>query len=143
MQAQPERTWWQRNLKWVIIGVVVAGVLFLASLVGLIVVVAMGAMRSSEVYATAVARAQNHPALIERLGAPIETGFFTSGSVSVENSSGEADLQIPLEGPLGEATLYVVATKRAGRWSYSTMQAQPATGEAIDLEDAGDEDFDK
>ena len=41
---------------------------------------------------------------------------------------------MPLKGPQGKATLYVVAEKSAGRWSYEVLELEvEATGERIDL----------
>ena len=123
MNAVTQRTWLQRNTKWIVLGAIMLGVGLLALFVAAIVMVVATAMRSNDVYKEALARAQANPVLIERLGAPIEPGWFTSGSINVEGSKGEADLAIPIHGPKGEATVNVVASKRAGRWTFETMRA--------------------
>ena len=48
--------------------------------------------------------------------------------------TGHADISIPLSGPDGKGTIYVVAEKSDGQWSFSTLKVaiQP-TGEIIDL----------
>lgn len=122
MSAVPERTWLQRNTKWVVLGAVVGGVTLLGLFIAGILTVVTGAMRSSDVYKESLARAQADPALIEQLGSPIEPGFFTSGSIKVNGGSGDADLSIPIHGPKGEATINVVATKRGGTWTYQSMR---------------------
>jgi len=123
MTALAERTWLQRNTKWIVLGAVLLALAMLAAFVVGIVFLAVGAMRSSDVYRESLARAQAHPVLIERLGRPIEPGFFTSGSINVENDRGQADLSIPIHGPKGEATITVVAHKAGGTWTYESMQA--------------------
>ena len=52
----------------------------------------------------------------------------------MNGGSGNADLTIPISGPKGKGTLYVVATKSAGEWTYSKLVVKiDSTGETIDL----------
>ena len=68
------------------------------------------------------------------LGSPINDGMFLSGNTNVNGASGNADLAIPISGPKGKGTIYVAASKSAGRWSYTTLVAEiKRTGERIDL----------
>jgi Cytochrome oxidase complex assembly protein 1 len=78
-------------------------------------------MKSTDVYSDALARAKAAPAVIEALGLPIKDGMFVSGSTNVNGASGEANLAIPIHGPKGEGTLYVVAKKSVGSWNYSNL----------------------
>jgi hypothetical protein len=99
-----------------------------------IVLIVFGALKSSDAYKTAVARAKANPQVISALGEPIEEGMFLSGKTNVEGSSGEADLTIPISGPKGKAKIFAIATKRAGRWNYSTLEVEIAGAEdRIDL----------
>lgn len=123
MTAVAQRTWLQRNTKWIVLGAVLLALAMLAAFITGILFFVAGLMRSSDVYKEALARAQAHPAVIERLGQPIEPGFFTSGTINVENDRGDADLSIPIHGPKGEATIRVVARKDGGPWQYESMQA--------------------
>jgi hypothetical protein len=120
----PRPGWWSRNWKWFVpvgcLGMVAVVVAFIAA----IVLVVFGAMKSSDAYKGAVAQAKAHPEVIAALGTPIEEGMFVSGKTNVDGSSGEADLTIPISGPKGKAKIYAVATKRAGRWTYSTLKAE-------------------
>ena len=123
MNSVPQsNTWLKRNTKWIVLAAVGLGLLLVALFIAAIVTIVAGAMRSNDVYKEGLARAQASPEVAALLGTPIEAGFFTSGSINVENRSGEADLQIPLHGPKGEATLDVVASKRNGTWTYKRMQ---------------------
>jgi hypothetical protein len=133
MSARAERSWIQRNAKWVVLGAVLLGFLMLASVVAGILVLVNTAMTSSDVYRAAVARAQSDPAVISAIGAPVQTGFLTRGNISMKNNSGEADLQIPISGPLGEASLNIVASRRDGVWTFSRMRVQPEHSAVIDL----------
>ena len=111
---------------------------------GLIVIVAlavwgfvaliMGSLKQSDAYKEALAAVRADSAAVEALGGPIEPGFFLAGSVHVSGPSGEAELSIPLHGPRGKGTLYLEATKRAGRWEYSLLElAVDGTEKRIDL----------
>ena len=126
--------WWQRNWKWFVptgcVGLLILVVGFI-SLVGLVV---MSAMKSSDAYKMAVTRAKADPRVAAALGEPISEGMFTSGNTNVNGGSGQADLSIPLSGPKAKGTLYAVATKTAGEWTYSTLAVKVAdSGKTIDL----------
>ena len=101
----------------------VAGIIFLV----------FGALKSSEVYQTAVARAKADERVRLALGSNIHTGLFVSGSTDVSGSSGHADFAIPLAGSKGKGTIYVVAIKSAGQWQYTTLVVKTESGETIDL----------
>ncbi len=114
--------WWSRNWMWFVPTGCLAILVLFAVFVGGIVMLVFGAMKSSDAYESAVTRAKASPEVAAALGTPIEEGLFVSGKVNVEGSSGEADLTIPISGPNGKAKVYAVATKRAGRWTYSTLE---------------------
>jgi hypothetical protein len=117
---------------WVALGCGLA----LAGLVAFVVVIAIvviGSMRSSTPYKEAVARAQHDARVTQVLGTPIEPGLWTGGNINIQNESGNADINIPISGPRGKASIHVVATKEGGRWSYSRMVVTPEQGEVIDL----------
>ena len=116
------RGWWSRNWIWFVPTGCLAMLVLFAVFIGGIVMIVFGAMKSSDAYKMAVARAKANPEVVAALGTPIEEGLFVSGKTNVEGSSGEADLTIPISGPNGKAKLYAVATKRAGRWTYSTLE---------------------
>ena len=56
--------------------------LFLA-FVGSIVVIVFSAMKSTDVYKEALARAKADPAVVQALGSPIKDGFLLSGNTNV------------------------------------------------------------
>ena len=87
-------------------------------------VIVFSAMKSTDLYKDALARAKAHPAVVEALGLPIRDGFLVSGNTSVNGASGEANLSIPISGPNGKATIYVSATKSLGQWNYSGLVAE-------------------
>ena len=99
-----------------------------------IILVVFGAMKQTDVYQTALSRAKADQRVSSALGTPIEEGWYLSGTTKVTGSSGEADLTIPISGPKGKGTIYAVATKSAGDWTYSKLVVKiDSSGETIDL----------
>ena len=101
--------------------------------IGVLVVFIFGAIKSSEIYKGALNRAQNDPRVIAALGSPITSGFFVSGNVNVNNSTGNADVTFPIHGPKGKGSVHAVATRDSGGWHYSELTAKPDGGSTIDL----------
>jgi Cytochrome oxidase complex assembly protein 1 len=99
-----------------------------------VVLIVFSAVKSTDVYKDALARAKAHPAVIEALGSPTTEGFLVSGNTNVNSASGEANLSIPVSGPKGKGTIYIAATKSLGRWNYSGLVLEIATThQRIDL----------
>lgn len=138
---QPRPGWWNRNWKWLVptgcclaplIGIVLAVAVFGIGIFGLVTGVSK-MIKSSEPYQTALGRAKADQNVVAALGTPIEGGF-AMGSVNTHNDTGDADLTIPITGPKGSGTIYVVGKRSGGEWSYSKLQVKiESTGETIDL----------
>ena len=125
--------WWNRNWKWVLPG---CGCALVIS-VGVFVAVMLGfttlMMRSSGGYQEALQRVASDCEARELLGVPIEAGWFVSGSASTSGPTGRSELSIPVHGPHGKGTIYLIANKRAGRWGFEVLELEPAAGARIDL----------
>jgi Cytochrome oxidase complex assembly protein 1 len=109
--------WLKRNWKWV----VPAGVLVLVAFASAFMLGIAQIMKRSDAYRIAFTRACACPAVVERLGEPIREGWFLQGHINLVNNDGVAELSFPLVGPKAEATVYVVATKTAGRWHFRSL----------------------
>ncbi len=118
----PQGSWLSRNwgkaLAFGCFGLILAFV----ALFSLIMVVAFSAMKSSDVYKQAVSRAKSNPVVVEKLGTPIEEGFFVTGNIDASPGRGEAKLTIPISGPKGSATIYADATKRGADWEFAVLE---------------------
>src|SRR5262245_42723892 len=134
LPSTPTPNWWKRNWKWFVpVGCFSMIVLFVA-FVGSTALIVFSAIRSTDVYKEALTRARAHPSVIEALGSPIKEGFLVSGNTNVHGASGEANLSIPISGPNGKGTIYVVANKSLGQWNYSGLIVEIAkTHQRIDL----------
>ena len=134
MDQPKQGNWWSRNWKWFVpVGCLGMIVLFIG-FIAIILFSVFGFMKSSDAYKIAVEESKSHPAIIEVLGTPIEEGLFVSGNINISGSSGNADIAIPISGPNGEATIYAVAAKSAGKWTFSILEAEiKGTGERLNL----------
>lgn len=134
MDTKPAPNWWARNWKWLVPAGCLTGVAGLAGFIALLVSLVFGLIKSSTPYQQALAKAQQDPVVISRLGTPIKGGLLVSGSVNLSGGTGQANLAIPLQGPRGSGTLYVEARQSAGTWTYSTLTVRPdGAGEPINL----------
>ncbi len=97
-------------------------ILAFTALATLIVMVAFGAMKSSDVYKTAVARAKANPQVVAKLGTPIQEGFLVSGNIDASPGRGTAKLTIPISGPRGTANIFADAEKRGADWEFSVLE---------------------
>lgn len=89
-----------------------------------IIAFVFGTIRSSDVYQQALQTAQADPQVIAALGEPIETKWWLSGSVSINNDSGTADLSIPLQGAHSSGTLYAAADLVGGTWEFYRLEVR-------------------
>ncbi len=136
MSEHANTNWWQRNWKWFVPVGCLTTLLIMAAGLAMIFSLVFGLMKSSDVYAEALARARADPAVIAALGQPIEEGWFTGGNINISGPSGEATLSIPVSGPQGEATIYLEARKSTGRWIFSTLVVElDADGRRFNLLD--------
>jgi Cytochrome oxidase complex assembly protein 1 len=130
----PRPNWWKRNWQWFVpLGCLSIVALFIV-FVGSVALIVFSAMKSTDIYKDALARAQAQPSVIEALGSPTKEGFLVSGNTNVNGASGEANLSIPISSPNGKATIYVAASKSLGQWNYSGLIVEIAkTHQRINL----------
>jgi hypothetical protein len=130
----PRPGWWSRNWKWFVPSGCLTMLLLLACFVFFIISIVFGAMKSSDAYKEALTKTKADPRVVSALGSPITDGWFVSGKTNVSGTSGQADMTVPISGPKGKGTIYFVATKFAGQWSFSKLMVEiGATGQRIDL----------
>src|SRR5687767_11579148 len=104
----PERKgWFGRNWKWFVPAGCLSVIVIAGAIVAAIVYFAFGAMKSSYAYQEAMTRTRANADAIRELGEPIESGWMISGSIKLNDSSGKADLSIPVSGPKKSGKVYV------------------------------------
>lgn len=126
-----------RNWKWMLpvgcLGLILAGV----AVIGGIFLVAMSAMKSSEVYKGALERARSNPKAVAALGGlPIKDGWLVQGNVNFSGGSGTANLQIPVSGPAKSGTIQARATYEGVAWVYERLDLVVDGGGTISLLDS-------
>lgn len=111
----PPRNLWQRNWKWVIPAGCLSFLVLFAFLVFTV-------FRHTDVFREALARAEANPQVRTELGEPIREGWWVLGRIKMTGPSGYANLSIPLKGSRKDGTLYAVAHKSTGIWTYTTLE---------------------
>jgi len=93
-----------------------------------------GGFKGSQPYQDGIEAANRNVEVTRALGNPVEPGWPTSGSLSLNGLSGDADLRIPVHGPEGRGTLYVAGRRENGQWNYWTFAVEVHdTGQIIEL----------
>jgi hypothetical protein len=126
MQAPPpipksqRSDWMSRHRKGLIAVFCVVALLVVIGVGGLFVALEK-LMKSSSVYSDALAKAKSSPAVSAALGTPLKDGFFFTGNISEEGSSGSARFMIPMSGPKGSGHLSVSANRSNGEWHFEDL----------------------
>jgi len=123
-----------RKVIWIVVSIVVGLLLLLCLFVGAIVFAVFASIKNSEPATHALAMATQDPRVQAALGSPVKPGWIAGGFINVAGTSGDADLIISLQGALHKGTLYVVAKKSEGEWTYQKLAVRVEdSGERIDL----------
>jgi hypothetical protein len=131
--GQPPKTWFHRHWKGVVVAILLLIVALLVAAVLAVVGLVMWSIRQSDVYRMAMERVRQDPAVVQRLGSPIESGWIVSGSMNIEGDSGTANFTIPIHGPRASAKVYLDARKTMGEWTFNSLVVKTAEGEEIQM----------
>ena len=89
-------------------------------------------MRNTAAYRMAMQTAQDSPCVVQRLGSPIQSGWFVSGAMRTVGSEGNADLDFSVSGPKSSGHMHVVATELDSTWSLRVLRVS-VDGDRIDV----------
>ncbi len=104
---------------------------------GGIMLITQAVFRSSDVYKTAVQKAEANEQIKSLLGTPMSASRFVTGSMHTIQHGEEAQLEFKILGPKTAAVVFVEATKSGGVWTYSVMRVYVvSTGQVIDLRES-------
>ncbi|KAF2341391.1 cytochrome c oxidase assembly factor Coa1 family protein [Flavobacterium tistrianum] len=128
-----QKSWLNRNWKWLIPSGCLTLIILAALFIGGIFYEVTSVLKDSEAYKESMLAVENNKLVVEKLGSPVETDGMVSGTVTSNNNVRTCDVQVPLKGPKGKGTLFIVGEKR-GKWKYSEMSVYiENTNEKIDL----------
>jgi hypothetical protein len=119
-----EKNWFARNWKWFVPTIVVTVVLLIVAFVVGVAAIVFGAIRNNEPYQHAIEVVTHDQRALNALGAPVQPRWLVSGSINVSGPSGDANLAIPVRGQARAGTVYLVAKKSAGKWTYETLELE-------------------
>jgi hypothetical protein len=88
--------------------------------------------RTSDLFGEAMFLARSSSEVERHIGTPMLTGWPVVERY-VSSKVGEVTARVPIRGPRGEATLQLRAKNRGGSWEFQQLEAQVASGRAIDL----------
>jgi len=134
------KSWFARNWKWFMPLLAFTALGTLCLFVVGVYEIAANMVRSSDVYSIAIQKAQQSPAVWSNIGRPFQVGKFVQGNIGLSNDNGEAELSIPISGAQGAGHIVVSAKKRAGQWTFQTLEVHvDADGTVIPLLGPGGE----
>jgi len=130
-----QQNWFARNWLWVVpVGGCFTIILLFVFGIGTIFFGVTNVLKNSTPYEFAVELASNNSKVIEYLGESIETDGIMSGNISINNSSGEVDIEIPLKGTKAKGSVIVIGEKINGEWFYYELYVLiKETNEKINL----------
>ncbi len=78
-------------------------------------------LRSNEIFDQSIALVRGSPEAVELFGQPIEPGWMIGGTILDQGLTGEAEMLIPIRGPLRSGTVEVRAVKVNGEWFFTDV----------------------
>nr|WP_321232652.1 cytochrome c oxidase assembly factor Coa1 family protein [uncultured Psychroserpens sp.] len=137
MEDVSKKNWFGRNWLWVLpVGGCLTVILLFIFGVGAAIFGVANIIKGSAPYEYAVEAAKDNTEVQLALGEAIDTDGVFEGNITINNSTGEADLKIPIKGDKGKGTIVIVAEKEGDDWVYETLYVRiKATQEKINLLD--------
>ena len=109
-------------------------VLAVIACVVVLLALAAGAVRNSDVCTQALAKASASAKVRGLLGTPLHQGWTFTGGITIAGGQGSATVTFPISGPKGEATVRAEASMKKGVWIFTILVVTPEkTGKPIDL----------
>ena len=118
--------------RWSIVGVTLFMLLVFSGLGGAVWV--QKYLARSEPVRLAIEQVLGSQTVVERLGGRIRPGWYVLGNYRFSGNDAVAQLFFPVNGPRGEATVYLDAVQANGVWDLQGLQIVMANGDAIPIE---------
>jgi hypothetical protein len=122
-EYQEHKGWFARNWKWVVpSGGCLLIIIFIIAFAGSLFFGLSSVMSDSQAYKDSMEAVQSNEEVIAILGEPIENNGIHGGNFSYKNGVSSAEFSIPIKGPKGEATIFVIGSGVDEDWNYETME---------------------
>jgi cytochrome oxidase complex assembly protein 1 len=134
MDQPRERSWWGRNWKWVVPLGCLTPFLLVGGCVATFAILIFASLKNSEAYNKSFEAVCASKEVQSELGSPIRPAFLVSGGIYVNTLGGHAQVSYDVSGPKGAATVYVIADKKDGEWTFRSIKVLPKdSGRKIDV----------
>lgn len=90
-------------------------------------------LKSSDVFIMAFELSKANKTIIEKIGQPIETGFFVGGSINLAGPKSKAFIYLPIYGPMGRGVIHGDAEKKDDIWKFHSLIVTLENNEEINL----------
>ncbi|WP_460220598.1 cytochrome c oxidase assembly factor Coa1 family protein [Psychroserpens sp. MEBiC05023] len=122
MESVRQKGWFSRNWLWVLpVGGCLGVILLFVFGIGAAIFGVSKIIKESAPYEYALNEASNNIEVQRALGEMIETDGLFEGNLTINNSSGVADIKIPIKGNKGEGKIVVFAQKYSDDWTYEKL----------------------
>ncbi|WP_298900819.1 cytochrome c oxidase assembly factor Coa1 family protein [uncultured Psychroserpens sp.] len=122
MEQIRQKSWFGRNWLWVLpVGGCLGVILLFIFGIGAAIFGVSKIIKESAPYEYAVESAKDNNEVQLALGESIDTDGLFQGNITINNSTGEADLKIPIKGEKGEGVIVVLAEKDNEGWQYEKL----------------------
>ncbi|MCD2258013.1 cytochrome c oxidase assembly factor Coa1 family protein [Psychroserpens luteolus] len=122
MEHVRQKSWFGRNWLWVLpVGGCLGVILLFVFGIGAAIFGVSKIIKESEPYEYAVEAAKSNSDVQLALGEAIDTDGLFQGNMTLNNSTGEADIRIPIKGENGKGTIVVLAEKNGDDWTYEKL----------------------
>ena len=122
MEQVRQKSWFGRNWLWVLpVGGCLGVILLFIFGIGAAFFGVSKIIKESAPYEYAVESAKDNVDVQKALGTSIDTDGLFEGNITINNSTGEADLKIPIKGEKGKGTIVVLAEKDDEGWQYEKL----------------------
>ena len=134
-EYQERKGWFARNWKWVVpSGGCLLIIILIIAFAGSLFFGISSMMTDSQAYKDSMEAVSTNREVIAILGEPIENNGMQGGNFSYKNGVSSAEFSIPIKGPNGEATIFVIGSGVDEDWDYETMEVHiDGSGEIINL----------
>ncbi|WP_298754097.1 cytochrome c oxidase assembly factor Coa1 family protein [uncultured Psychroserpens sp.] len=122
MEHVRQKSWFGRNWLWVLpVGGCLGVILLFVFGIGAAIFGVSKIIKESAPYEYAVEAAKSNSDVQLALGEAIDTDGLFEGNITINNSTGEANLKIPIKGEKGKGTIVVLAEKDDEGWQYEKL----------------------